>query len=407
MIKQNCPYIGLKEDPTTALNFPSAGNHCYKTQPNSSINASHQQNYCLSANHITCPVYRQARIRPMPAALTYPANRKPQWKKIGAITGILFLLIVSSLAIASLNKIGLLSRLYQGNLIPQTGSTLKSPSFGWYIFDSVPVTSSTPLIPIKSTPAAQLESQSCPLPPGWTPYTVNPTDSLIRLSVVYEVGLEELAKASCLDKNSVVMPGQIIFVPLLPTKTPGTNPGFLFPRIFPTSTNIPKQHEPLPRPRINTPVPPPEATATFPPLPSPTVKASTPTQPPPATQIVTKVVPTKTLVPPTETANPTGTRLAPTPTKRPPRPRPRFPTATRAPTQNLPTVAPTQPPPLPTDAPTQSPPPTSAPTPVPPGPATDSPTQPPKATEVPTQSPAIHSNGNLLVIRYLDKKDEF
>jgi LysM repeat protein len=54
-----CPFVGSAADPGTALAFPSDANHCYRTDQAIPVSAIHQETYCLSMRHTSCPVYRQ------------------------------------------------------------------------------------------------------------------------------------------------------------------------------------------------------------------------------------------------------------------------------------------------------------------------------------------------------------
>ena len=57
MEHQNCPYLGLKEDPDTHLGFPSGGNICLRTSTATSISNHNQSDFCLSARTSSCPNY--------------------------------------------------------------------------------------------------------------------------------------------------------------------------------------------------------------------------------------------------------------------------------------------------------------------------------------------------------------
>ncbi|MDX9993283.1 MAG: LysM domain-containing protein [Anaerolineales bacterium] len=52
-----CPYLGLLDDPQTPAIFPSERNCCYRSDPAQAILNLHQQEYCLSSAHPTCPVF--------------------------------------------------------------------------------------------------------------------------------------------------------------------------------------------------------------------------------------------------------------------------------------------------------------------------------------------------------------
>ncbi len=58
-IPRRCPFLGTPADPGTALAFPSEANHCFRARIPTPISSIHQENYCLSHQYETCPVYRQ------------------------------------------------------------------------------------------------------------------------------------------------------------------------------------------------------------------------------------------------------------------------------------------------------------------------------------------------------------
>jgi len=64
----------------------------------------------------------------------------------------------------------------------------------------------------------------CGPPPLWVTYTVRPGDTLYRLSVAYGVTVSQLQSANCLGNSTLIMAGQILYVPPGPTRTPVTSP---------------------------------------------------------------------------------------------------------------------------------------------------------------------------------------
>ena len=61
-----CPYLGVSDDPGTALNFPSASNFCYHAKPIAAVKHAHQAGYCLVSRYEECPVYKTAGDKPLP-----------------------------------------------------------------------------------------------------------------------------------------------------------------------------------------------------------------------------------------------------------------------------------------------------------------------------------------------------
>lgn len=64
-----CPHIGMKDDPTTSLAYPSAWNHCHQAHPNAIASLDHQRTHCLTAAHTACPLFLAASDIPMPGEL--------------------------------------------------------------------------------------------------------------------------------------------------------------------------------------------------------------------------------------------------------------------------------------------------------------------------------------------------
>ncbi len=294
MKKNTCPFLGLQEDPTTALNFPSEGNYCHKAQPNAVINRVHQQNFCLTERHIQCPVYKTAKPVPLPFNLASHTLSNAHNRRILAIASIPVLLAFIAVAVMAWNVFGASLGLFN-KPIPQTGADHSQPS-AWKLFTDT----ATPFTPITPTPLSEPQAVSCPLPQGWIPYQVNPTDLLFRLSVVYQVSVEELQRVNCLGNQSVILPGQTIYLPPLPTDEPtliATSPiitgynGIIsvarnplavpqsnFPSQGGSKQSAPPSPSSTPIPPTSTPVPP-----TSTPVP-PTSKPKPPTQQPPTAQ---------------------------------------------------------------------------------------------------------------------------
>jgi hypothetical protein len=153
------------------------------------------------------------------------------------------------------------------------------------------------------TPFPTATPIDCGPPDDWVIYIVREGDTLESILSMFTITEEELIKASCLDEGAVLYPGQVIFVPFLPTNTP--LPTSTFTPLPPTATFTPIPPTNTPKPPTNTPKPP---TATFtlkPPTATYTPKPPTATYTPePPTATFTPVPPTPTF---TNTFTPTAT----------------------------------------------------------------------------------------------------
>lgn len=65
----SCPFLGSSTQSTAAVEFPSDTNKCYSNRLAIPISTIHQENYCLSPNFDTCPVYRERSARATGAPL--------------------------------------------------------------------------------------------------------------------------------------------------------------------------------------------------------------------------------------------------------------------------------------------------------------------------------------------------
>jgi len=65
----DCPFLGLKSDPETALAYPTTANHCFHCKTPSIPILEHQAAYCLSQNYEECRVYQQAERGSFPSQL--------------------------------------------------------------------------------------------------------------------------------------------------------------------------------------------------------------------------------------------------------------------------------------------------------------------------------------------------
>jgi LysM repeat protein len=57
---------------------------------------------------------------------------------------------------------------------------------------------------------------------GWVKaYTVQPGDNLYRISLLYRTTVEQLQRANCMGASTTIYVGQVLWVPNVPTSTPG------------------------------------------------------------------------------------------------------------------------------------------------------------------------------------------
>ena len=64
-----CPFLGFKDDPSTALAYPAGHNYCFKSNPISSVSLEHQRKSCLTETYLECPVFQKESAGPLPKGL--------------------------------------------------------------------------------------------------------------------------------------------------------------------------------------------------------------------------------------------------------------------------------------------------------------------------------------------------
>ncbi len=223
MKAKNCPYLGLRNDPSTALNFPSEGNCCYHANPVAPIDSNYQAQYCLTENHTQCPIFTAAHPKALPFGMMSPAARQGRIRRILAMVAIPIVVVATAFAINWFGRSAINSLFAQRADLPPE-SPAEIPASG--LFGRSSSLSATPYRTSTPTPTRDPQPvvESCTFPAGWSPYVVKPTDSLFRLSVLYGISVKTLQAANCLGDKSVVLPGDIIYVPEPATNTPTFNP---------------------------------------------------------------------------------------------------------------------------------------------------------------------------------------
>ena len=77
-----CPFLGVADDPQTAMSFPSPGNFCHRTRPYGTPNLDFQRSFCFSEEYTNCPVFARSGRAPLPAELRFQAAKAPVGKRV-------------------------------------------------------------------------------------------------------------------------------------------------------------------------------------------------------------------------------------------------------------------------------------------------------------------------------------
>lgn len=67
--------------------------------------------------------------------------------------------------------------------------------------------------PVGEEETDTLSPSGCPVPKGWIAYTIQPGDNLFRLSLRFDLDMDELAEANCINDPSNITAGQLLYVP--------------------------------------------------------------------------------------------------------------------------------------------------------------------------------------------------
>lgn len=233
MERHICPYLGRPDDAQIPLAYPSDGNLCQKAAPPAAVARPHQASFCLSAQHSACPVYLARTSAPLPAALAAPHARAAQTGRTLARSALAGAALVIYLAALWLNGPALAARLLALNHPPDpAGSAGQAGVFsGLFGLGQGELPAGGPPAAQAAPPGAPqaaaptplpLPGGACPLPQGWQTYTVQPADSLFRISVLYGVSQETLLQANCLGSQAQIAPGATVYVPIQaqPTASP-------------------------------------------------------------------------------------------------------------------------------------------------------------------------------------------
>jgi hypothetical protein len=90
-----CPYLGMKEDQTTPVGYPSTRNVCYHSQKNEIPNLNYQRSTCLGGRFRRCPMFYSEALEWMPRSIRYrPRKSFGDSKKLIYIILALLLIVV-------------------------------------------------------------------------------------------------------------------------------------------------------------------------------------------------------------------------------------------------------------------------------------------------------------------------
>jgi hypothetical protein len=97
---QVCPFLGLKDDPATALSFLSSHNRCFHARPALPVKLEYQRTYCLDINFTSCEEYNREPDTPLPPELRFVGGSglREYFGKAGVWILIIVLIIIMLIA---------------------------------------------------------------------------------------------------------------------------------------------------------------------------------------------------------------------------------------------------------------------------------------------------------------------
>lgn len=147
---ERCPYLGLHDDSSTSLAYPSTWNYCYRATPPASILVSHQVETCLCPQYVDCTVYLSNKWESLPSGLRARAGigawkngsfRKPGLPILFFFLAAFVIVVIflgqqlpfvpwthDSIISTSSNHVAANSPLNQNGSGPQNGEVAKTPA---------------------------------------------------------------------------------------------------------------------------------------------------------------------------------------------------------------------------------------------------------------------------------------
>lgn len=91
-----CPYLGLPDDTSTWMAFPSPTNHCHYVAQPGPVDTVHQQGFCLAESYTFCAVLQIDNPRRLPPGVAAPNGKRSSF----STRALLIVLLLSVAAVA-------------------------------------------------------------------------------------------------------------------------------------------------------------------------------------------------------------------------------------------------------------------------------------------------------------------
>jgi hypothetical protein len=260
---RHCTHLGFFDDPATLFAFPALRNHCHAGGRCAPVDLSHQREYCLTNNHVQCPVWQnRPGAAPPPAQELVEAIAARRRRLAAAVVGFVLVGLVLWAVLAGWSALRAVADI-PATETPTMEPTAASPTSAIVLDDSLlPAlpTSTPPLTPLPLTIGSPTASPTALIQASLTP--TQPAAGMITASPTFT---STPAPATATNSPVPPRPANTPLPPIQPSPTPLPLPT-LPPPTAPPSTAAPPTE--LPPPATNTPAPPPPP-ATSTPAPPP------------------------------------------------------------------------------------------------------------------------------------------
>ena len=241
-----CPFIGIRGDATTYSQFPSRQNHCHVPVHPEPIQPDHQRAYCLTTEHLQCPVYRQEGAVNLPPELRRENPAQPVLRKwivwLLSLIGFVALMVLltflirplsNPLPFSSINPLhptetnppiptllptpSPLSNIPTQPVVLNAPSQTPTPSPSLYVRAS-PSHTHTPMTPTVTPTFFPTPGPGLGTPFGTTPqyliHVVQAGESFTSISAKHGTTVEVLQALNILVEGQSLWEGRLIVVPL-------------------------------------------------------------------------------------------------------------------------------------------------------------------------------------------------
>ncbi|MFZ5878375.1 MAG: hypothetical protein ACOY0R_03300 [Chloroflexota bacterium] len=163
-----CPFLGLRGDPHSLMLFISPHNCCHRCKPVAFVNLEHQNDYCLAATHINCPVYSAEADRPLPRALRL--KHTPQGNRLPWMAWLALLLLLAGALAIFLQQLFAAPALLEPTAAPAIESSVTPPPASTPTLQPTPTASTVPsLTPTQPSPTPSQTPIATPAAATFTP----------------------------------------------------------------------------------------------------------------------------------------------------------------------------------------------------------------------------------------------